>query len=99
MKIIRKLDSYNFTLSTFLDTPSIVKIGDKEIEYKFKNHNVYYGTLHGAIRGCCRHNNKPYFDIPESLKKVKPYSDEKEYIKFMEINLPELQKLCKSIKD
>lgn len=85
MLLIRRLDNYNFTLGRELDEPKVVTIKNKEIVYKYKNENKYYGNLHGAIRGYIIHNNlDKNIKVPEIFKTIKPTSDSIKYSAFLE---------------
>ena len=85
MKVIRRLDNYNFTLATKLSEPKIVKIKDKEIVYTYKNEDKFFGNLYGAIRGFIIYNGLDKdIKVPESYKKIKPTSDEELYSMFLE---------------
>lgn len=96
MLVIRKLDNHNFTLATKLKEPKVVKIKDKEVIYHYKNENLYYGNLFGAITGFCKHNNIEAFKIPDELKKIKPYSDEVLYMPFCDVGIEEIKQIIEN---
>lgn len=95
MNVLRRLDQYNFTISTELDEPKVISIKGKEVVYKYKNQEKYYGTLYEAIRGLCRFNKVNYFDIPIDLKKIRPRDNEEVYVSFLEVGLDEIKEIIK----
>ena len=89
MIVIRKLDNYNFVLSEKLNEPVVKLIAGKEITYNYKNIDKFYGRLHDAILGLCRHLKKPnlYLNI-----KIRP--DECEgYDKYLNVDYKTLKGL------
>ena len=86
MKVIRLKDKYNFCLAEKLDEPRVVKIKDREIVYKYKNLEQYYGNLYGAIRGFIIHNKLDASIFPvEEFRSIKPNSDSELYMPFLEV--------------
>jgi hypothetical protein len=95
--IIRKADNYNFVLSVELDEPKVSVIKGKEIVYKYKNLDVYTSDLYYAIRALIRHSKSNIDNsfIPNSLKYIKPNSDEELYMPFLEVRLDQIQEIIK----
>ena len=93
MNVIRRLDNYNFILATELEEPKVVKIKDKEIIYRYKNMERYYGNMYYAIRGLCRLENVECPNLPSELKNIKPSSDPSTYVPFVEVRVDQIIKV------
>ena len=94
-KVIRKKDKYNFCISEVLDEPKIVKLGNKEVVYKYKDCDIYIGDMYYAIRALIRHDNLDLKlnEVPESLKDIKVSGNEDLYMPFLEVGHNEILKL------
>lgn len=93
MLVIRKLDKYNFVLSSKLKEPKIVSFNGVEVTCEYKNKELFYGNMYEAIKGMFRHNGFEAIDIDVKYKKIKPSSDSELYMPFLEVGNEQIKEI------